>query len=222
MVVLSPSGDIAAGQRDLLVESTFLMLLIIVPVLVLVALFAWKFRASNQDAVYKPDWDHSTHLELAIWSAPLVIVICLGALTWLGTHLLDPYRPLNRAAQRQGAGAAAPLEVQVVALDWKWLFFYPQYGIATVNEMAAPINRPINFKITSASVMNSFYIPALAGQIYAMPAMETQLHAIISHPGDYKGIAANYNGAGFSRHDVHLPCLSRRAVRPLDRQRQKR
>jgi cytochrome o ubiquinol oxidase subunit 2 len=198
-VVLHPAGDVAAQQRDLLVESTLLMLLIIVPVMVATVLFAWRYRQSNHQARYEPDWDHSTQLELLIWGAPLLIIICLGAMTWMGSHLLDPYRPLDREAARQEApGADAPLEVQVVALDWKWLFIYPQYGVATVNELAAPVDRPIDFHITSATVMNSFFIPSLAGQIYAMPGMETKLHAIINKPGDYRGISANYSGAGFS------------------------
>jgi cytochrome o ubiquinol oxidase subunit 2 len=199
-VVLSPSGSIAAEQRDLLVQSTGLMLLIIVPVMALTIFFAWHYRQSNKAATYEPDWDHSTQLELVIWGAPLLIIICLGALTWMGTHLLDPYRPLNRNAANEAAAAssAPPLEVEVVALDWKWLFIYPQYGIATVNEMAAPADRPITFRITASSVMNSFYIPALAGQIYAMPGMETKLHAVMNTAGTYQGFSANYSGAGFS------------------------
>lgn len=198
-VVLNPSGDIALQQRDLVVISTVLMLLIIVPVMAMIVLFAWRYRHSNTSARYEPDWDHSTQLELVIWAAPLLIIICLGALTWMGTHLLDPYRPLGRvAAGQQLAQEATPLEVNVVALDWKWLFIYPDEGIATVNELAAPVDRPINFHITSSSVMNSFYIPALAGQIYAMPGMETKLHAVINKPGVYQGFSANYSGAGFS------------------------
>ena len=198
-VVLNPSGDIAAQQRDLVVVSTVLMLLIIVPVMALTVMFAWRYRHSNSAARYEPDWDHSTHLELVIWAAPLLIVICLGALTWMGTHLLDPYRPISRvAAGRPLAREAKPLEVNVVALDWKWLFVYPEYGIATVNELAAPVNRQINFRITASSMMNSFYIPALAGQIYAMPGMETKLHAVMNKPGVYRGFSANYSGAGFS------------------------
>lgn len=198
-VVLAPAGDIAAQQRDLLVISTLLMLLIIVPVMALVVLFAWRYRASNKQAAYDPDWDHSTHLELVIWAAPLLIIICLGALTWAGTHLLDPYRPLDRIKAGQAIAAEVePLQVNVVALDWKWLFIYPQYGVASVNELAAPVDRPIRFHITSSSVMNSFYIPALAGQIYAMPGMETRLHGVINHPGAYDGFSANYSGAGFS------------------------
>ncbi|UZE51715.1 ubiquinol oxidase subunit II [Rhodopseudomonas sp. P2A-2r] len=198
-VVLSPAGDVAARQRDLLLISTGLMLLIIIPVLALTVLFAWRYRAANTDARYEPDWDHSTQLELAIWGAPLLIIICLGAITWTGTHLLDPYRPIERIVSGQPVKPGTePLKVQVVALDWKWLFIYPQLGIATVNELAAPVDRPISFEITSATVMNSFYIPALAGQIYAMPAMQTRLSAVINAPGDYDGFSANYSGAGFS------------------------
>jgi cytochrome o ubiquinol oxidase subunit II len=201
-VVLSPSGEIAAQQRDLLVQSTALMLLIIVPVMALTAWFAWHYRHGNKAARYEPDWDHSTQLELVIWGAPLLIIICLGALTWMGTHLLDPYRPLTPAAASERTPTyrsdRSPLEVQVVALDWKWLFLYPEYGIATVNELAAPVDRPIAFRITSSAVMNSLYIPALAGQIYAMPGMETKLHAVINKAGTYEGFSANYSGAGFS------------------------
>jgi cytochrome o ubiquinol oxidase subunit 2 len=198
-VVLSPSGDVAVQQRDYLIESTVLMLLIILPVMALTVLFAFRYRHTNQKAVYEPNWDHSTQLELVIWGAPLIIIICLGALTWMGTHLLDPYRSLNRIdAARSDAAAQDSLKVDVVALDWKWLFIYPQYGVASLNELEAPVDRPITFKITSSSVMNSFYIPALAGQIYAMPGMETKLHAVINAPGEFEGFSANYSGAGFS------------------------
>ncbi len=198
-VVLHPSGDVAAQQRDLVLISTVLMLLIIVPVMALTALFAWRYRHSNNSARYEPDWDHSTQLELVIWAAPLLIIICLGALTWMGTHLLDPYRPLDRIESGEAVPASVkPLNVDVVALDWKWLFIYPDQGIATVNELAAPVDRPIRFRITSSSVMNSFYIPALAGQVYAMAGMETKLNAVINETGVYRGFSANYSGAGFS------------------------
>jgi cytochrome o ubiquinol oxidase subunit 2 len=197
--LLDPSGDVAAQQRDLLYMSAGLMLLIIVPVMALTVFFAWRYRAANTAARYEPDWNHSTQLELVIWAAPLAIVMCLGAITWMGTHILDPYRQIGRIAPGQPLQAEnTPLRVQVVALDWKWLFIYPDLGIATVNELAAPVDKPIDFQITSSSVMNSFYVPALAGQIYAMPGMETKLHAVINKPGDYEGISANYSGAGFS------------------------
>lgn len=199
MVVLNPSGDIARQQGQLIVVSTVLMLLIIVPVIALTIFFAWKYRQSNKEARYSPEWDHSTELELAIWAAPLLIIIALGAITWISTHTLDPYRSLRRIESgRPVPDNIKPLTVEVVALDWKWLFIYPEQGIATVNELAAPIDRPIVFKITASSVMNSFYIPALAGQIYAMPSMETKLNAVINQPGEFEGFSANYSGAGFS------------------------
>ena len=199
LVVLDPAGDVARQQGDLIVISTVLMLLVILPVMALTIFFAWRYRAANKDATYKPDWDHSTQLELVIWSAPLLIIICLGAVTWVATHLLDPYRPLARTGPGQAIAAdVKPLDVQVVALDWKWLFIYPEQGVATVNELALPVNRPIRFRISSSSVMNSFYIPALAGQIYAMPGMETKLHGVFDRTGSFDGFSANYSGAGFS------------------------
>ena len=199
LVVMSPSGDIAAQQRDLIVVSTVLMLLIIIPVMCLTVYFAWHYRRSNVNAKYDPEWHHSTRLEVVIWAAPLAIIIALGAVTWISTHKLDPYRPLDRIdANRPVSGDVKPLTIEVVALDWKWLFLYPEQGIATVNEIAAPIDRPIEFKITASSVMNSFYIPALAGQIYAMPGMQTKLHAVINKEGVYEGFSANYSGEGFS------------------------
>jgi len=198
-VLLSPSGDIALQQRNLIYISVALMLIVIIPVIVLTLYFAWRYRASNTKATYAPEWNHSTLIELVIWLVPLLIIIALGAVTWVSTHKLDPYRPLERIdAQRALPANVKPLTVQVVALDWKWLFFYPEYGIATVNELAAPVDRPIAFRLTSSSVMNSFFIPALAGQIYTMAGMETQLHAIINKEGVYEGFSSNYSGAGFS------------------------
>lgn len=198
-VVLNPAGDVAQQQGDLVVMSTILMLIIILPVMALTVFFAWKYRASNKDADYQPDWDHSTQLELVIWAAPLLIIICLGALTWVGTHILDPYRTIGRIdAKTPVAHDARPLQVEVVALDWKWLFIYPEQGIATVNELVVPQGRPLQFKITASSVMNSFFVPAMAGQIYAMPGMETRLHAVMNRTGEFTGFSANYSGAGFS------------------------
>jgi cytochrome o ubiquinol oxidase subunit 2 len=198
-VVMSPSGDVAMQQRDLILVSTLLMLLIIVPVMAMTVWFAWRYREKAKAKDYDPDWDHSTSLELLIWSAPLLIIIALGAITWTSTHLLDPYRPIERVdAERKVEPAAKRLQVEVVALDWKWLFIYPELGIATVNELAAPVDQPIEFKITSATLMNSFFVPALAGQIYAMPGMQTVLHAVANKPGNFEGFSANYSGAGFS------------------------
>ena len=198
MVVLSPSGYIAVQQADMLVSATVLMLIIIIPVMLLTGFFAWRYSAKRRSN-YDPDWHHSTSLELVIWAAPLMIIICLSGITWVGTHLLDPFRPLTHIGERRPVPSGVkPLEVDVVALDWKWLFIYPEYGIATVNDAAAPIDRPIHFRLTSENVMNAFYVPALAGMIYAMPGMESQLHAVMNLPGDYEGFSSNYSGAGFS------------------------
>ena len=202
-VLMHPAGAVASQQGHLIVVATVLMLLVIIPVMALTVLFAWRYRKSNTGATYLPDWDHSTQLELVIWAAPLLIIIALGAVTWISTHTLDPYRPLRRIdATHAVSSDMKPLTVEVVALDWKWLFIYPEQGIATVNELAAPVNVPIEFKITASTVMNSFFIPSLAGQIYAMPGMETQLHAVMNQAGAYDGFSANYSGAGFS--DMHF------------------
>jgi cytochrome o ubiquinol oxidase subunit 2 len=196
--VLDPAGDVALQQRNLIYISTGLMLLIIVPVMVLIVLFAWRYRKGGR-GTYDPHFDHSTTLELVIWSAPLLIIIALGALTWSSTHLLDPFRPLDRiAAGRPIDRAQAPMRVQVVAMDWKWLFIYPDQGVAAVNELVLPVDRQVRFDITSTNMMNTFYAPTLAGMIYAMPGMQSTLHAVLNRPGDYEGFSANYSGAGFS------------------------
>ena len=197
--VLDPAGDVARQQRNIIYISTGLMLLIIIPVLILIVLFAWRYRKGG-GGTYDPGFDHSTSLELVIWAAPLLIIIALGALTWSSTHLLDPFRPLDpvAAGPEAAAPAAPPLHVQVVAMDWKWLFIYPDQGVATVNELVLPVNRPVSFEITSTNMMNSFYAPTLAGMVYAMPGMRSQLHAVLNRPGTYEGFSANYSGAGFS------------------------
>ena len=209
LLVLNPAGDIAARQGHLIVVATVLMLIVIVPVIALTFWFAWRYRAANTRANYKPDWDHSTQLELVIWGVPLLIIIALGAVTWIGTHLLDPYRPLGRIGEGRPVPAdVKPLEVQGVALDWKWLFVYPEYGVASVNQMAAPVDRPVTFRLTSSSTMNAFYVPALAGMIYTMPAMETKLHAVMNKEGEYEGFSSHYSGEGFSHMRFRFHALS--------------
>jgi len=199
LVVMNPSGDVAIQQRDLIITSTVLMLLIIVPVIVLTLFFAWKYRESAKAEDYDPEWHHSTRLEMVIWSAPVAIILMLGTVTWISTHRLDPYRPLERIDEnRQVTADIKPITVEVVAMDWKWLFFYPELGIGSVNEFAAPVDVPINFKITGTTAMNSFFVPALAGQIYAMGGMQTKLHAVINKEGVYDGFSANFSGPGFS------------------------
>jgi cytochrome o ubiquinol oxidase subunit 2 len=198
-VVMNPSGDIAKQQAHLIIVSVVLMLLIIVPVFILIVWFALKYRASNTEAAYEPDWDHSTKLELVIWGAPLLIIIVLGLVTWISTHKLDPYRPLDRIDENHPIAATAkPLVVDAIAMDWKWLFIYPEQGIATVNELVVPTGTPIRFNISATSVMNAFYVPELAGMVYAMPAMQTVLNAVQNQPIVSEGISSNYSGAGYS------------------------
>ena len=188
--LLDPKGQVGIDERNLIYISFALMLLVVVPVIVMAFVFAWKYRASNKDATYTPEWAHSTKIEMVVWGVPLLIIIALGYVTYVSTHHLDPYRPLDSDVK--------PVTIQVVALDWKWLFIYPEQGIATVNKIVFPANTPVNFQITSDSVMNSFFIPALGGQIYAMAGMQTKLHLIANENGEFDGISANYSGAGFT------------------------
>jgi cytochrome o ubiquinol oxidase subunit 2 len=205
-IVLHPHGYIAEQQAHLIVTATLLMLLIIVPTMVLTAVFARRYRASNTQASYMPEWDSSLPIGLAMWGAPLLVISILGTITWKSTHALDPYRPLDRIdAQRAIPAGMKPLVVGVVAMDWKWLFVYGEQGIATVNELAVPVDRPVEFRITASSVMNAFYVPAMAGMVYAMPGMQTPMHAVLNRPGSYEGLSANYSGAGFS--DMHFRVL---------------
>jgi cytochrome o ubiquinol oxidase subunit 2 len=199
MVTMFPTGDIALQQRNLILFSVGVMLLIIVPVMALTVLFAYRYRWSNPNKTYDPSFDHSTKLELVIWSCPLLIIIALSAVTWTSTHLLDPFRPLDRIAPGKPVPAdAKPLNVQAVALDWKWLFIYPDLGIATVNELALPVDVPVRFAITSSDQFNTFYAPTLAGMIYAMPTMRSELNAVLNKPGESWGYSANYTGRGYS------------------------
>ena len=212
MVVMNPTGDVAVQQRDLILFSTGVMLLIIVPVMVLTVVFAFKYRRGNPNKTYDPDFDHSTTLELVIWSCPLLIIIALSAVTWTSTHLLDPFRPLERIAPgRPVAQGTKPLDVQVVALDWKWLFIYPDLGVATINELALPVDVPVRFSITSTDQFNTFYAPTLAGMIYAMPAMRSELNAVLNKAGDSWGYYGNYTGRGYSDMRFKL-----RGVSPVD------
>ncbi len=197
---MNPTGDVARQQADLIVYATVLMLIVIVPVMALTVFFAVKYRASNKDATYEPDWDHSISLEIVVWSLPLAIIICLAGLTWVATHRLNPYSPLTRISEGVPVETnQEPLIIEVAAMDWKWLFIYPEQGIAVVNEAAAVVDRPVEFRLTSTTVMNSFHIPSLAGQIYAMAGAQTELNAVINEPGVYNGFSSNYSGAGFSK-----------------------
>ena len=188
--VLDPKGQVGMDEKNLIILCTILMLIVVVPVIFLTLYFAWKYRASRDFEIYTPKWAHSTKIEAVVWSIPILIVVSLSVITWRSTHALDPYAPLE--------GQGEHLTVEVVSLNWKWLFIYPEQGIATVNELVFPANKPVAFKITSESTMNSFFIPQLGSQIYSMAGMETKLHLIADEPGTYKGISSNYSGAGFT------------------------
>lgn len=198
LVVFNPKGQVATDERDLIILATGLMLLVVVPVIVMMFVFAYRYRATNKKARYSPRWASSHKIEAVVWGVPLLIIIVLGWVTWETTHALDPYRPLE--------SDTPPINVQVVATDWKWLFIYPDLGIASVYELALPVHTPVSFTVTSDAAMTSFFIPALGGQIYAMAGMQTKLHLIANETGEFRGIAANYNGPGFS--DMHFTTLS--------------
>ncbi|MEM5328667.1 ubiquinol oxidase subunit II [Paraburkholderia sp. JHI2823] len=188
--LLDPKGSVGVAERSLIATATWAMLLVVVPVIILTLLFAWRYRASNRNATYAPKWAHSTAIEVVVWAIPSAIILFLAVLTWRTCHELDPYKPLESSVK--------PINVEVVALDWKWLFVYPDLGIASVNQLAVPVGTPVNFRITSDSVMNSFFIPQLGSQVYAMAGMQTRLHLIADEAGDFDGLSSNYSGKGFS------------------------
>ncbi|AHE50293.1 ubiquinol oxidase polypeptide II [Aeromonas hydrophila 4AK4] len=190
MALMSPKGQVGLEQKSLILTALGLMLIVVIPVIIMTVAFARKYRASNTTAKYTPDWSHSNKIEAVVWTVPVIIVAILAVITWKTSHSLDPYKPLESDVK--------PIQVDVISLDWKWLFVYPELGIASVNELAFPVNTPINFRVTSDTVMNSFFIPQLGGQIYAMAGMQTKLHLIANEAGQYKGISGSYSGAGFS------------------------
>ncbi|WP_235890000.1 ubiquinol oxidase subunit II [Maribrevibacterium harenarium] len=187
--VLDPKGQIGIQEKELIITATILMLLVVVPVILMTLYFAWKYREGRGEA-YEPKWSHSTKIETIVWAIPILIIIVLGWITYKTTHELDPYKPI--------ASDEEHITVEVVSLNWKWLFIYPDLGIATVNELAFPTNVPVEYKITSAGTMNAFFIPQLGSMIYSMAGMETKLHLIANEPGVYDGFSANYSGGGFS------------------------
>jgi cytochrome o ubiquinol oxidase subunit 2 len=191
---LDPKGPIGAAERTLLIDSTAIMLSIVLPTIVAIFAFAWWFRASNTRARYRPDWEFSGQIELVVWSIPLMVIILLGGVAWLGSYQLDPAKPLD--------SKTPALEVQVVSLDWKWLFIYPAQGIASVNELVVPAGTPLHFSLTSASVMSAFFIPQLGSMIYTMNGMVTNLNLQADQSGTFAGRSSHYSGDGFS--DMHF------------------
>lgn len=190
IAILFPKGIIALEERNLLLFIQVLMLLVVIPVYIFTFIFSWKYRADNKKAIYDPHLTDNWIAECFWWGIPLVLTIIIGGITWVKTHELDPFRPIDTGVK--------PLQIQVVALQWKWLFIYPQEKIAAVNFLQIPKDRPVHFQITADAPMNSFWIPHLAGQIYAMPAMQTELHLIANEVGDFRGSSANISGEGFA------------------------
>jgi cytochrome o ubiquinol oxidase subunit 2 len=188
--VLDPKGPIAVAERQILFNSLGIMLAIVIPTILTTLGVAWWFRSSNTRARYLPDFAYSGRLEMLVWSIPIMTVLLVGGVAWVGSHDLDPPKAI--------ASAIKPVRVQVVSLDWKWLFIYPDQEIATVNQLTVPVGAPISFELTSSGVMNSFLVPQLGGQIYTMAGMMTRLHLQADHTGTYRGMSANYSGAGFS------------------------
>ena len=220
MNILDPQGPIAAADKTILIDSIAIMLAIVLPTIAAIFAFAFWFRQSNPRATYLPNWAHSGRIELVVWSIPALTVILLGGVAWIGAHLLDPAAPVE--------GTGSPVRIQVVSLDWKWLFIYPDQKVATVNTLTVPVGAPLHFELTSASVMNVFYVPQLGSMIYTMNGMVTRLNLRADQEGDLQGLSAHFSGDGFPDmlFDVHVVSQSEfadwasgagRSGGPLDR-----
>src|SRR5216684_3897009 len=188
--VLDPKGPIASAERLIMFNATGVMLAIVIPTMLATLAVAFWFRSSNSRATYLPDFNYSGRLEMLVWSIPIMTVLLVGGVAWVGSYDLDPPKPIISTVK--------PLRVQVVSLDWKWLFIYPEQGIASVNQLTIPVGTPVSFELTSSGVMNSFFVPQLGGQIYTMAGMATRLHLQADHPGTYRGLSAQYSGDGFA------------------------
>jgi cytochrome o ubiquinol oxidase subunit 2 len=204
--LLDPSGIVASKERDLIIFTVLLGAIVVIPVFFMLFFVAWRYREGNEKAEYQPEWQNNRWLEGLWWGIPLIIISILGVVAWQSSHDLDPYRPLD--------SDKTPVRVQVIALQWRWLFIYPEERIASMNELRFPVNTPVNFEITADAPMNSFWIPKLGSQVYAMSGMSTKLHLEASELGDFEGSSANISGEGFadmrfiakavSDHDFHL------------------
>src|SRR5690242_1227559 len=192
--MLDPKGPIASAERLILFNSTGIMLAIVIPTMLATLGVAFWFRSSNTRAIYLPEFNYSGRLEMLVWSIPIMTVLLVGGVAWVGSYDLDPPKSITSTVK--------PVRVQVVSLDWKWLFIYPEHGIASVNQMIMPAGTPVSLELTSSGVMNSFFVPQLAGQIYTMAKMVTHLHMLADHPGKYHGLSAQFSGDGFA--DMHF------------------
>jgi cytochrome o ubiquinol oxidase subunit 2 len=198
--VLDPQGPIGKAELIILCDAAAVMLPVVIPVILLTVWFAWWFRADNVRARYRPEWEYSGRIEMIVWSIPTLVIIFLGGIAWIGSHDLDPPRPID--------SAVAPLEIDVVSLDWKWLFLYRHENIASINQLVVPVGTPLRFRLTSASVMNSFFVPQLGSQIYTMTGMATRLNLQADRAGTYQGLSAQFSGDGFSDMRFQLVAVS--------------
>ena len=197
--ILDPVGPVAAANKQILINSTVIMLAIGIPTILATIAFAWWFRHGNAKAEYDPDFVYSGRVEMIVWSIPTIVILFLGGVIWIGSHELDPAKPLK--------SNVPPLEVQVVSLDWKWLFIYPQQGVASVNELVVPVGVPVHFSLTSGSVMNAFFVPQVGSMIYTMNGMKTDLHLQVDKLGSYYGTSAQLSGDGFSDMDFQMKAV---------------
>lgn len=188
--IMDPRGPVSGAERLILLDATGIMLVVIVPVILMTLAFAWWYRASNTRATYSPDWSYSGQIELVVWSIPAMVVILLAGVEWIGSHDLDPARKL--------VSNVKPVRIYAVSMNWKWLFIYPDLNVAAVNQLVVPAGAPLEFTLTSATVMNAFFIPQLGSQIYTMPGMTTHLNLLADHDGDYPGFSSHFSGDGFS------------------------
>jgi len=187
--ILDPVGPVGSAEKTILINSTAIMLAIIIPTMIATVAVAWWFRRGNEKAVYRPDWEYSGAIELVVWAIPAMTIMLLGGIAWIGSHQLDPAKPLK--------SDKAPINVQVVSLDWKWLFIYPDQHIATVNQLVIPAGTPVNFRLTSATVWNTFFVPQMGSMIYTMPRMAVRLNLQADRIGVFPGRSAHFSGDGF-------------------------
>ena len=187
--ILDPVGPVGQAEKTILINSTAIMLAIVIPTMIATIAFAWWFRRGNSKATYLPDWEYSGAIEMVVWGIPLLTIMLLGGITWISSHDLEPSKPLASTVQ--------PVKVDVVSLDWKWLFIYPDQGIATVNQLVVPAGTPVSYRLTSATVWNVFFVPQFGTMIYTMPRMTTRLHLQADRPGVYDGLSAHFSGDGF-------------------------
>ena len=199
--LMDPHGPIGRQEKLILLDATAIMLAIVIPVMIATLLFAWWFRAGNTRAKRQLDWAYSGRIEFVVWAIPALVILFLGGIAWLSSHDLDPPKAIE--------SSVAPLDVEVVSLDWKWLFIYPDAGVASVNKLVLPTATPVRFHLTSASVMNSFFIPQLGSQVYTMTGMATRLNLLVDDPGVYHGLSAQFSGEGFSDMTFEVTALSR-------------